>query len=82
MAEKISSPQPPRFSETVTEDLRNLFLWAHRWFQVTVIQQRMASRLDEISKIESLTQTISTSPTKAEVEKLQSKINEIIAASK
>jgi oligoendopeptidase F len=82
MAEKISSPQPPRYSEKVAEDLRNIYLWAHQWFKATVIEQRLASRIDKVAAITTLTQTISASPTKAEIEAIQAKINEIINASK
>lgn len=78
--EAVASPQPPRHTGNLKEDNYNLFKWLNDWFRVRVIQQRTTARMDSIKAIEPLTQTISSSPTQAEVQAIQAKINEIISA--
>lgn len=81
MGERVNSPQPTKYTENVKEDLRSIYMWAHDWFRTTVMRQRLAARLDAMAAIAQLTQIISNPPTKAQVEAIQSKINEIINAS-
>lgn len=76
------SPAPTRLTENVKEDIKGIWLWSQNFFKSVVIEQRLAARVDKVASVAPLTQEISASPTKEEVQALQDKINELITAAK
>lgn len=73
---------PPEFrGQTEAVYIFELVDWAARYHRTLEhLVRDNYQLLTNIAEISQLTQTISTSPTKTEVEAIQSKINEIIAA--
>lgn len=76
--EAVASPQPPRQSGNVKTDIDALYKWANDWFRTRVMRQRTTARVDAAAAVTPLEQVISASPTQAEVEAIQAKINELI----
>jgi hypothetical protein len=62
------------------ENIQALLDWTYSVYQILEAEQQILTRVNDIAAVAPLTQTISATPTKAEVEALQSKINELIAA--
>jgi hypothetical protein len=62
------------------QDMAAIVNWGWDLYRTLVVEQRLGERLNAISSVERLTQTISDPPTKAEVENVQTAVNAIIAA--
>lgn len=77
----MTTPTPPRLTGDPSTDIASLQTWAYAMYQDLVVENRVVQRLDAIRTLPLLTQTISNPPTKAEVEAIQAKINDIIEAS-
>jgi hypothetical protein len=54
--------------------------WAWNLFNVIQIENQTISRLNAIASVDALDQSISASPTQAQVQNIQQKLNEIITA--
>lgn len=72
--------RPPRLSGNTTQDLQATVEWAWDLYRNLVIEEQVENRLTAVASVSPLTQTISATPTQSEVEALQAKVNELIAA--
>lgn len=75
----ISIPSPPRLSGNVTQDISTLQSYCFQLYSTVVIQGRVLERLNAISNLTAVSESISASPTQAEVVTLAQKINAIIS---
>lgn len=71
---------PPRQTGNPKKDAGIMQEYVAGLFQGLITEGRILDRVDAISQIETLNQTISNPPTQGEIIALQAKINEIITA--
>lgn len=76
----MTFPTPPRTVGDSARDSVALTEWAWGLYRELVVENRVVDRLNAIKAVGQLTQTISATPTQAEVEAVQEKLNAIIAA--
>lgn len=76
----VIQPPPRLSSRGGVENTQALLDWAYSMYQVLESEQKVLTRLNEIAAVSKLDQTISATPTQAEVQAIQTKINELIDA--
>jgi len=78
--QKITIPTPPRLSGNVAADLDSFVKYSYQLYSAVVVQGRLLERLNAIAALTEASETVSASPTQAEVLALAEKINQIINA--
>lgn len=75
-----TTPTPPRLSGDSKQDLMAMteFMWS--LYQALVIENRIDLRTQAMDALTQLDQEISATPTQAEIQAIQTKLNEVIAA--
>jgi hypothetical protein len=82
MTDFVSLPRPPRLaSKNQEENTRALLDWTFSVYQILESEQQITTRINSIAQVEPLSQSISATPTQVEIQAIQNKINELIAAS-
>lgn len=78
--EKITIPTPPRLTGDSRIDLDAIVKYSYQLYSAVVIQGRLLERLNAVAALTEVSETISATPTQAEVLAIAQKINAIINA--
>jgi hypothetical protein len=78
--QKITIPTPPRLTGDSRTDLDAFVKYSYQLYSAVVVQGRLLERINALAALEPVSETVSGSPTQAEVVAIAQKINAIINA--